>query len=146
MNHYRTIQGSLLRHAAKTATKLSEEFGEKVSVVNLDAFTDEKQWPQSAFVGLGEFHLSLNQVYEGEAILSIGLPRDANLLRSAEYIEVMLDDLLPNSSITLVHPDTGEVAGLLLIKGGVHIAPPLPTESRPLLPIIFSFTSNLQTS
>lgn len=145
-NHYRTIHAALLRHCALAARKLTETGLQNVQVVNLDAFTDEAQWPAEDFVGLAEFHLTIDSIYEGSAIVSLALAEDTNLLRSAQYIELMLDDLLPNSNISVVNLTTGEVEGMLLIKGGVQVAPPMATKTRPLIPIMFAFTSNLQAA
>ena len=145
-NHYPNIQGSLMRHCALLAQKLSALSMGQFVPMNLDAFTDEDAWPKEHFIALGEFRLSMDDVYEGSAIIGIGLKEDTNLLRSAELVGKILDEMLPNHHITVVDLTTGDPIGLLLIKGGVTVAPPLRTKTRPIIPILFAFTSNLQTS
>lgn len=144
-NQYRAIQGSLLRHCVTASNQLEAAGFGPFSVINLDAFTDEKSWPEANFVGLAEFHLTMDDTYEGSVAIVLGLVEDTNLLQSAELIEVLLEDLLPNSSLPVLSISTAEEIGKLLIKGGVTVSPPYPSKTRPLLPIMFSFTSNLQT-
>lgn len=144
-NHYHNIQASLLKLCATLSQKLRDQGVPMELPVNLDAFTQEADWPEGNFIGLGEFHLVMDSIYEGSAAVALSLSEDTNLLRTSEFIGYILDDLLPNSSIPVVDVSNGDILGLLLVKGGVQVAPPYATKTRPLVPIIFAFTSNLQT-
>lgn len=141
-NHYRTLHSSLLRHYNLVAGKLALQ-GIQCKVVNLDAITDDESWPEGHMIGLAEFTVDIDEFYRGAAVFALGLTGDTNLMKSAELIEAILDDFSPGESFMAINPTTGIEVGRIVVTSGVRVAPPLKTRTRPLIPIYWSFTSNL---
>lgn len=137
MNMFKNIEASLLRFCSQFAGQ------EGISVLNMDAFTDEAQWPAEDFIGFGEFNLVVDEFYNGECAFMVSTINDTNLFRMRDRTGQLLELLLPNSAIEVVDADTGEFIGSLLVKNGVTVGAPVRTKTQPIRPIMLGFTSNI---
>lgn len=139
-NLYPHIEASLLRFCAS--------FGDEnnLAPLNMDAFTDEAQWPDGDFVGFGELYLDITDFYEGQCAFMISTVGDTNLFRMRQHMSKLLDLLLPTSKIPVFHSETGIALGGLYVLDGVRVAPPVVTKTQPIRPVMISFASDLTYS
>ena len=136
-NHYPHIEASLLRFCAN--------FGRAhgLAPLNMDAFTDEAQWPEGDFIGFGELNIDITEFYDGQCAFMVSTVNDTNLFRMRDLTSKLLDLVLPNSSIPVVHATSGIELGSLFVKSGVRVGAPVATKTQPIKPVMLGFGSDL---
>lgn len=125
-NTYRDIQASLMRFCKEFA----EEFG--LEFVNLDAHTDESQWPEGDFIGMGELSMNIMETDEVMVSFAISTRDDVNLFRMGELINLLVDRLMPNSSITVYDAISGYGKFNLFVTEGTRVEAPFSTKTQPI--------------
>lgn len=139
-NYQPDIEASLLRFCADFAAE------QGIESLFLDAHTDEAQWPNADFVGLGELNQDISEFYEGQCVIAISTVDDTNLHRMRALTDPLVERLLPNSALPVYDKDTGVSIGKLFIRNGVRVGSPVPTKTQPIRPIMISFVSDLTSS
>lgn len=137
--HYHNIQSSLLRFCADFAA----EHG--IGVVNLDAHTDEAQWPDADFIGLSEFRVDIEETYSGACMFGVSTKGDTNLYRMGNLVEELSGLVLPNKNIPVFNAKTGDQIGLIFILKGTRIGAPVVTKTQPILPVAIRFETDLRS-
>ncbi|MCG7628994.1 hypothetical protein MHM88_14375 [Epibacterium sp. MM17-32] len=138
--HYQNIQSSLLRFCADFA-----EANPGLGTVNLDAHTDEAQWPEGDFIGLGELNVDVAETYAGQCMFGLSTLNDTNLFRMGQLMQKLSGFLLPNKNIPVYNAQTGMEIGKLFVLQGTRIGAPLPTKTQPIQPIAIRFESDLRS-
>lgn len=136
-NYHPDIEASLLRFCADFAAEFNLE------TLYLDAHTDEAQWPNADFIGLGELNQDITEFFEGQCVIALSTVNDTNLQRMRELMDPLVTRLLPKSSLPVYDKDTGVILGNLFVLNGVRVGAPVQTKTQPIRPVMISFVSDL---
>lgn len=142
MNEYRDTLSSLLRFCKDFADELNTQ-GYALQLLNLDAAGEPGVWPAADVVGFGEFNFELDDgTIKAEAAIGISTVGDDNNFRLDDIMNLLVNKLIPGSRIKLYNGSTGAVRGLLVVRNGTQVMPPVKTETRSIRPIMFSLLSD----
>ena len=136
-DHYHNIQSSLLRFCAEFATA-----NPGLATVNLDAHTDEAEWPESDFIGLSELAVDMEETYSGQCMFGLSTRNDTNLHRMGGLIQKLAKLVRPNQNIPVYDAETGDPVGKIFILKGTRIGAPLRTKTHPIQPIAIRFETD----
>lgn len=142
MNEYRDTLSSLLRFCKDFADELNLR-GFDLQVLNLDAAGEPGTWPSSDVIGFGEFNFELDDgTIKVEAAIGVSTLGDDNNFRLDDIMNLLVNKLIPGSRIKLYNGSTGATRGLLVVRNGTQVLPPIKTETRPIRPIMVSLLSD----
>lgn len=116
------------------------------SFVNWDAHAEINTLPAGDVVGIGNLGVS---TVDKEFHIEIGfgistLPADdTNLFRMIGYVKRLFALLQPEMQIPLVHEDTGEQLGVMIIVGDSDVLPTAKTQTRPVQFIMISLVATV---
>lgn len=127
---YRNIHTSLLRFCADFAGE------HNLTPVNLDAFINEDDWPQTDFIGVSNISVDVEETPTVYCIFALSTHQDANLMRMATLMNHLANRLLPNSCLPVYDAETGIIVSSLYVAKGVRIDPPVAGKVQPIQPII----------
>lgn len=145
MNHYDNIQASLLRFCADFRDAMVP-LGYDIEALNLDGFTDEDQWPNKDFIGVGNVNIDITEFYEISLAFAISTKGDTNLHRMGKLTKLLLDRVLPQSVLPVFDSQTGILLGSLFVLRGVRVGAPEPTKINPIRPVMVRLISDLTSS
>lgn len=142
MNEYKDSFSSLLKFCSDFATDAQGK-GWNIQVMNFDAGGDPKTWPQQDTIGLSEFDLELNDgTIEISAMLVLSTWNDPNGFRLADQMNMLVNRLLPGCPIKLVNASTSALRGILAVRNGTHVAPPIDLEIRTAQGVMINLLSD----
>lgn len=118
--------------------RFAEANGFDLKVANLDAHTDETQWPEGDFIGPAELQIEFDEKHVSvEGAICLSSRDDTNLFRLQGYTNALAKVLLPNKSIPLLDARSGREYAVLGIMNGTRVMPPMKTRTQPVRPIMF---------
>jgi len=141
---YHNIQSSLLRFCSQFRLDMAAK-GVSLETVNMDAHTDESEWPEGDFIGVGESEILIEETYSGSCFFALSTLDDTNLYRMGQLMKELSSRLLPNRSIPVYDTETGMQIGSIFVLQGTKIEAPMPTKTQPIQPILVNYETDLRS-
>lgn len=142
MNEYKDTFSSLLKFCRDFSTDM-ESKGWNLAVHNFDAAGDPQAWPQQDVVGLSEFDFELDDgTIDVSAMFVLSTWDDPNGFRLADQMNQLVNRLLPGCPIKLYNASNGQARGLMIVKNGTRVAPPIDLTTRTAQGVMVNLVSD----
>lgn len=130
---------SLLRMINDFSTELTTDLGETFVAVNLDAVMAENELPTDHIVGLEDFSYSdsSDPVAVVSGLFVVATSNDPNAMLRTKAISNIVDKTQALKAFDLLHADTGEVIGEMVMMGARRVPPKVRGEVKTFQHIIF---------
>lgn len=124
---HRALRSSLI----KFIKTFADNTPGSTTFLDLDSFRQHQDFPDGDLAALNGF----TWVVDGKIIqvlcsFGISTLNDPNLFRHAELIDSLATSLMPEETLSLIHPDTGDTLGWMVVQNGTTIQPIEKTDTR----------------
>lgn len=142
MNEYRDSRASLIRFCRDFAEEMKAK-SINLEVIDFDTAGEPQMWPKSDVIGIGEFTFTLDDGnIEVEVAIAVSTVEDKNNFRLADIMNHLVNKLIPGMRVKLLNASSGQTRGFLVVTNGTQVAPPFPTKTRTVQPIMVSLISD----
>lgn len=116
---YSDLHASVLRFCAEFA-----EAHNVPKVVNLDAYGEESDLPETDFLGMSGLSAYDEDVtVECSVMIGISTRDDTNLFRMSKIAAALFERLAPRQRVTIVDAESGAEAGWMIALAGTRLLP-----------------------
>jgi hypothetical protein len=127
MAQYINIQTSLLRYCIDTAQVLKRLTQRQIKELNLDAYANEDELPDSDFIGVENLALQSSDDRQPmdsfSAVITVSTQNDINNMRLVKMVDHIYESLRPTKSMTLFDETSGARVGKIICSGQTSILP-----------------------